>query len=49
MMDDSANDVEQRQTLTVELLSDFSRQLREQQILDSSFITVKMPLNRRSG
>ena len=41
MMDDSANEVEQRQTLTVELLSDFSRQLREQQILDSSFITVK--------
>lgn len=41
MMDDSANDVEQRQALTVELLSDFSRQLREQQILDSSFITVK--------
>ena len=41
IMDDSANEVEQRQTLTVELLSDFSRQLREQQILDSSFITVK--------
>ena len=41
MIDDSANDVEQRQALTVELLSDFSRQLREQQILDSSFITVK--------
>lgn len=41
MMDDSANDVEQRQALTVELLSDFSRQLREQQILDSSFITIK--------
>ena len=41
MMDDSANDVEQRQALTVELLSDFSKQLREQQILDSSFITVK--------
>ena len=41
MMDDSANEVEQRQTLTVELLSDFSRQLREQQVLDSSFITVK--------
>ncbi|WHP06969.1 DUF5682 family protein [Acinetobacter corruptisaponis] len=41
MMDDSANEVEQRQTLTVELLSGFSRQLREQQILDSSFITVK--------
>ncbi|MDM1019610.1 DUF5682 family protein [Acinetobacter sp. VNK23] len=41
MMDDSANEVEQRQTLTVELISDFSRQLREQQILDSSFITVK--------
>ena len=41
IMDDSANEVEQRQTLTVELLSDFSRQLREQQILDSSFITIK--------
>ena len=41
IIDDSANEVEQRQTLTVELLSDFSRQLREQQILDSSFITVK--------
>ena len=41
IMDDSANEVEQRQALTVELLSDFSRQLREQQILDSSFITVK--------
>lgn len=41
MMDDSANEVQQRQALTVELLSDFSRQLREQQILDSSFITVK--------
>ncbi|MCY6412601.1 DUF5682 family protein [Acinetobacter sp. VNH17] len=41
MIDDSANEVEQRQTLTVELLADFSRQLREQQILDSSFITVK--------
>ena len=41
MIDDSTHEVEQRQTLTVELLSDFSRQLREQQILDSSFITVK--------
>ena len=41
LQDESANEIEQRQALTVELLSDFSKKLREQNILESSFITVK--------
>ncbi|WP_368567024.1 DUF5682 family protein [Acinetobacter junii] len=41
MMEKSFDDAEQRQALIVELLSDFSTQLRDQQILESNFITVK--------
>ncbi|ENW94654.1 DUF5682 family protein [Acinetobacter sp. NIPH 298] len=49
LVDDSQNEIEQRQALTVELLSDFSKQLREQQILDSSFITVKNATEQAMG
>lgn len=43
------SDAEQRQRLCIDVISDLSQQLRQQQVLDSSFITVKTASEQAVG